>query len=60
MRIGRIEVSRLHANFFINKGGGTASDFLGLMDEVALTVKERSGVVLEPEIKIVGRDLADG
>ena len=59
-RIGEIEVSTLHANFFINKGAGTASDFVRLMEEVGLRVKERSGVILEPEIKIVGRDLAHG
>lgn len=58
MRIGEIEVSTLHANFFVNKGAGTASDFVRLMEEVSLRVKERYGVVLEPEIKIVGRDLA--
>ena len=55
MRIGEIEVSSLHANFFVNRGGGSASDFLGLMDKVASIVKERSGIVLEPEIKVVGR-----
>lgn len=60
MRVGEIEVSTLHANFFINKGAGTAHDFVRLMEEVALRVRERSGVILEPEIKIVGRDLADG
>jgi UDP-N-acetylmuramate dehydrogenase len=60
MRIGENEVSTLHANFFINKGSGTASDFVRLMEEVILRVKERSGVVLEPEIKIVGRALAHG
>ena len=60
MRIGEIEVSTLHANFFVNKGAGTASDFVRLMEEVALRVKERSGVMLEPEIKIVGRGLVHG
>jgi len=57
MKIGEIEVSFVHANFFVNKGAGTASDFVMLMEEVALRVKERCGVILEPEIKIVGRDL---
>jgi UDP-N-acetylmuramate dehydrogenase len=60
MRIGEIEVSTLHANFFVNRGAGTASDFVRLMEEVALRVKERSGVILEPEIKIVGRGLDHG
>jgi UDP-N-acetylmuramate dehydrogenase len=60
MGIGEIEVSTLHANFFINKGAGTASDFIRLMEDVALRVKETSGVTLEPEIKIVGRGLDHG
>jgi UDP-N-acetylmuramate dehydrogenase len=56
MRQGGIEVSPMHANFFINRDGGTASDFLLLMDAVAKRVKEASGVQLEPEIKITGKD----
>jgi UDP-N-acetylmuramate dehydrogenase len=57
---GDIEVSRVHANFFINKGKGTASDFLRLMGEVSERVKERFGIILEPEIKIVGRERVNG
>lgn len=56
MRIGDVEVSSIHANFFINKGEATASDFIRLMQEVAYRVKQISGVVLEPEIRIIGRD----
>jgi UDP-N-acetylmuramate dehydrogenase len=56
MRIGEVEVSNIHANFLINKGGANASDFIRLMDEIVQRVKERFGVLLEPEIKIVGRD----
>lgn len=52
MKIGGIEVSRVHANFFINTGSGTADDFLKLMDMVARAVKTRYGIVLEPEINI--------
>ncbi|MDH5768622.1 MAG: UDP-N-acetylmuramate dehydrogenase [Nitrospirota bacterium] len=57
MRIGDVEVSTIHANFFINKGRATASDFLHLINEVAHRVKEKFGVVLEPEIKIIGKDV---
>lgn len=55
MRVGGIEVSDVHANFFINSGGGSAGDFLRLMDAVAGKVRETFGIILEPEIKIVGR-----
>lgn len=55
MRRGDVEVSSLHANFFVNRGSGMASDFLGLMEEVRGRVSKAFGVELEPEIKIVGR-----
>ncbi|MEC4684656.1 MAG: UDP-N-acetylmuramate dehydrogenase [Nitrospirota bacterium] len=55
MRVGDIEVSTLHANFFINKGQGTAGDFLALMDAVADGIVKRFGIVLEPEIGIIGK-----
>jgi UDP-N-acetylmuramate dehydrogenase len=48
-------VSRVHANFFVNTGGGTATDYMNLMAEVSSKVTAASGVVLEPEIRIVGR-----
>lgn len=54
MRQGAIEVSGLHANYFVNLGGGTATDFLALMDEVRARVKRRHGVDLQPEAKFWG------
>ncbi len=56
MSIGGIMVSRLHANYFINSNGGTAGDFLRLMDIVKEAVSKKFGILLEPEIKIIGRD----
>lgn len=55
MRFGAIEVSSLHANFFINRGDGSAADYLALMEKVSGKVMERFGIRLEPEIRIVGR-----
>ena len=60
LRIGDAEVSAVHANFFINKGKASASDFLRLMEEVSRKVNEKFGVTLEPEIKIVGRVSVNG
>ncbi|RJQ57038.1 MAG: UDP-N-acetylmuramate dehydrogenase [Nitrospiraceae bacterium] len=54
MRTGDVEVSAVHANYFINKGGATCKDFIGLMEKVRTRVREHSGIILEPEIKIVG------
>lgn len=56
MKAGGIEVSALHANFFINTDGGTASEYLELMDRVSAIVQKKFGIVLEPEIRVVGRD----
>ena len=50
--IGGAQVSEKHAGFVINKSG-TASDILALIDYVKKTVKENTGVDLEPEVKII-------
>ncbi len=55
MRHGGIEVSRVHANFFINAGDGSAADYMALMEQVASAVHARSGIMLEPEIQVAGR-----
>jgi UDP-N-acetylmuramate dehydrogenase len=53
-KVGQIEVSPVHANYFVNHGGGTAKDALKLIEHVKETVKERLGVELELEVKILG------
>lgn len=52
-RIGGAEVSEKHAGFIINRYSGTAADILDLIDHVRKTVKENTGVTLEPEVKII-------
>jgi UDP-N-acetylmuramate dehydrogenase len=47
-------VSELHCGFIINKGGATASDIIYLMHLVQNTVYDMSGVMLEPEVRIIG------
>jgi UDP-N-acetylmuramate dehydrogenase len=54
MRVGGIEVSGLHANYFVNVGDGTCQDFLVLMEEVRKRVQQQCGVHLEPEVKLWG------
>ncbi|MDP2157298.1 MAG: UDP-N-acetylmuramate dehydrogenase [Nitrospirota bacterium] len=54
MRIGDIEVSTMHANFFVTRGQGRAEDYLTLMDKVSAKIKERFHVTLEPEIRVMG------
>ena len=53
-RIGGAMVSMLHANFIVNDRGATASDIRNLITHVRRTVRERFGVHLQLEVKVVG------
>lgn len=55
VRVGGAEVSRLHAGFVINVGGATAEDVCILMEKIQEEVFSRFGIMLEPEVKMVGR-----
>jgi UDP-N-acetylmuramate dehydrogenase len=53
-RIGGAVVSQKHANFIINDKDATAADIESLIQLVQQTVKDESGILLQPEVKIVG------
>lgn len=53
-RIGDAEVSTLHGNFIINRGKAKAADILALISEVQTAVKDKYGVTLHPEVRVVG------
>ncbi|MCB9911366.1 MAG: UDP-N-acetylmuramate dehydrogenase [Planctomycetes bacterium] len=53
LRSGNAEVSRLHANFIVNRGGATASDVLGLIARVRGAAHARAGVWLDAEVGYV-------
>jgi len=53
-RIGDAGVSQVHAGFIVNHGRATAADVLRLIGHVQETVFSRHGVLLVPEIKVVG------
>jgi UDP-N-acetylmuramate dehydrogenase len=53
-RIGGAMVSTKHANFIVNTGEASAADIEALIVEVRGKVKERTGVKLEPEVRIIG------
>lgn len=55
-RIGGASVSAMHAGFLVNDGEGTAEDYLALIAHVQRAVYERSGVRLEPEVRILGEE----
>jgi UDP-N-acetylmuramate dehydrogenase len=54
VRVGKARVSEVHANFIVNEGGSTARDVEVLMGLIKEHVKEKFGVLLEPEIHIIG------
>jgi UDP-N-acetylmuramate dehydrogenase len=53
-RIGKVEVSEKHANFFINQDSATASDYEALIRLVHKEVLKKQGVNLELEIELLG------
>ena len=52
--IGGAQVSEKHAGFIINTGNATAKDVLDLIEHIKAVVLEKDGVVLEPEVRLVG------
>ena len=53
-RAGRAEVSEKHANFFLARPGATAQDVHRLLVEVQAAVLDRTGVLLTPEVRLIG------
>jgi len=52
---GGAQVSEKHANFIVNpKGAGRAADIEWLIEAVRATVRERTGIDLVAEVRIVG------
>jgi len=51
-RIGGALVSELHANYIVNAGGATGTDFLALIDHVRQRVLDHCGVELELEVEV--------
>jgi UDP-N-acetylmuramate dehydrogenase len=54
LQVGGAQVSEMHCNFLINRGGATAADIEALGENVRRRVKENSGVALEWEIERIG------
>ncbi len=54
VQVGGAQVSEVHSNFLVNRGGATARDFLALAERVKERVKVITGVELEEEVRFVG------
>lgn len=53
-RVGDAQISEKHGNFFMNMGNATASEILELANIATKSVKEKFGIELEMEVKVVG------
>jgi UDP-N-acetylmuramate dehydrogenase len=54
MRIGKAQISPVHANFIVNTGGAAAADVVALIALARRTVRERFGVEMELEVELRG------
>lgn len=55
--VGGAQVSEKHAGFVVNIGNATSGDIITLMEFCIETVYNKFGVKLEPEVRILGKDL---
>jgi UDP-N-acetylmuramate dehydrogenase len=56
MNVGDAQISPKHANFIVNRGKATASDVLELIALIQAKAEKEKGVILEPEVVIVGEN----
>ncbi len=54
-RVGGAEVSPVHANFIVNRGGATGDDVLELVRRIRARVRAVRGIDLQPEVLLFGR-----
>jgi len=54
MRVGDAEISKKHANFFLNLGNASSNDIVKLILLKKKKVKEKFDINLELEIKTMG------
>jgi UDP-N-acetylenolpyruvoylglucosamine reductase len=54
LQVGSARLNPKHANFVENRGGATTADILEVMARARRRVFEKFGVVLEPEVQILG------
>jgi UDP-N-acetylenolpyruvoylglucosamine reductase len=54
LQVGGARLSPKHANFVENTGGATTADILAVMAAASRKVQDRFGIVLEPEVQVLG------
>ncbi len=55
-KIGAAQISKLHGNFIINRGGATSKDIISLIKDIRREVKANRGFDLEPEVLLMGKN----
>ena len=55
--VGGAQVSEKHSGFVINTGGASCEDVLAVMRHVRETVMAESGILLEPEVRLINCSL---
>ena len=55
-QVGGAQVSTKHAGFIVNVDHATATDYLAVIEHIRLVVWARTGVFMEPEVRIIGED----
>tara|TARA_Y100001970_G_scaffold294335_1_gene450909 strand:- start:5177 stop:6058 length:882 start_codon:yes stop_codon:yes gene_type:complete len=51
---GGAEISRMHANFIVNKSSATSDDILKLITIIQQKVIQKKGILLQPEVRMIG------
>lgn len=51
--VGEAKVSGVHANFIVNEGGASSADVLQLIETIKREVKQKTGIELESEIRVI-------
>ncbi|HWQ04588.1 MAG TPA: UDP-N-acetylmuramate dehydrogenase [Longilinea sp.] len=60
-RVGGVEISPIHANFFVNNDQATASDIWKMIQTARNAVQQKFGITLELEVELLGDwELNDG
>ena len=53
--IGAAQVSEVHGNFIVNRGGATEGDVISLIKMIRHEVREHCGIELQPEVILMGK-----
>ena len=54
-KIGNAEISEVHGNFIINRGGASSDDVIAIIKHARKRALEERGIELNPEVMLVGK-----